>query len=57
MIINLPLTEADAHVLLRALAVACDHSDEERAARTWIAERLGKLVDPAYFGPSLLTKE
>jgi hypothetical protein len=48
-IINLPLSPADAHALLRLIATANDASrttPKDRDCGSWIAERLLKLVDP-----------
>jgi hypothetical protein len=48
-IINLPLSPADAHALLRLIATANDAertANRDRQTGTWIAERLLKLVDP-----------
>jgi hypothetical protein len=48
-IINLPLSPADAHALLRLIATANDASrttPKDRDCGSWIADRLLKLVDP-----------
>ena len=53
--IKLKLTVAEAHVVLRALArsndvLAARGEREDIDVSSWVAQRLGRLVDPAYFG-------
>ena len=56
-IIHLPLRGAEAKTLLHLLALASDSErcePEQRDTSTWLAQRLGRLVDPEHFGVSTL---